>query len=56
MAPIKEVAERAGVSTATVSHVINQTRFVAPSTCERVWQTMRELNYAPSAVARSLKV
>ena len=56
MATIKEVAERAGVSTATVSHVINQTRFVAQTTCERVWQTMRELNYAPSAVARSLKV
>ena len=56
MATIKEVAERSGVSTATVSHVINQTRFVAPSTCERVWLAMRELNYAPSAVARSLKV
>ncbi len=56
MATIKDVAELAGVSTATVSHVLNQTRFVASSTCERVWAAMQTLNYAPSAVARSLKV
>ncbi|MFM4719053.1 substrate-binding domain-containing protein [Aeromonas bivalvium] len=56
MANIKEVAARAGVSTTTVSHVINETRFVAEETRERVFSAMRDLNYAPSLVARSLKV
>ncbi|ODQ00681.1 HTH-type transcriptional repressor PurR [Salinivibrio sp. SS2] len=55
MATIKDVARLAGVSTTTVSHVINKTRFVAEKTTEKVWQAVEELNYAPSAVARSLK-
>jgi len=56
MATIKDVAKRAGVSTTTVSHVINKTRFVAEETREAVWAAIKELNYSPSAVARSLKV
>ncbi|MCH7372510.1 MULTISPECIES: substrate-binding domain-containing protein [Aeromonas] len=56
MANIKEVAARAGVSTTTVSHVINETRVVAQETRERVFAAMQALNYAPSLVARSLKV
>ncbi|MBZ6072093.1 substrate-binding domain-containing protein [Aeromonas schubertii] len=56
MANIRDVAVRAGVSTTTVSHVINETRFVAEETRERVFAAMLELNYAPSLVARSLKV
>ena len=44
------------MSTTTVSHVINETRFVAEETRERVFAAMRDLNYAPSLVARSLKV
>ncbi|SON49616.1 HTH-type transcriptional repressor PurR [Vibrio tapetis] len=55
MATIKDVARIAGVSTTTVSHVINKTRFVAEATQERVNKAVEELNYAPSAVARSLK-
>lgn len=55
MATIKDVARLAGVSTTTVSHVINKTRFVAESTQEKVMQAVQELNYSPSAVARSLK-
>ncbi|MFD2176827.1 HTH-type transcriptional repressor PurR [Veronia pacifica] len=55
MATIKDVARMAGVSTTTVSHVINKTRFVAESTTKKVWNAVDELNYAPSAVARSLK-
>ncbi|MGF1765570.1 substrate-binding domain-containing protein [Aliivibrio kagoshimensis] len=55
MATIKDVARMAGVSTTTVSHVINKTRFVAEATQERVRAAVEELNYAPSAVARSLK-
>ncbi len=55
MATIKDVARMAGVSTTTVSHVINKTRFVAEATQKKVWEAIDELNYAPSAVARSLK-
>ena len=56
MATIKDVAKRAGVSTTTVSHVINKTRFVAEDTKTAVWAAIKELHYSPSAVARSLKV
>ncbi|MGI0115783.1 substrate-binding domain-containing protein [Zooshikella sp. RANM57] len=56
MATIKDVAKLAGVSTTTVSHVLNNTRFVAKETQERVYAAVKSLNYAPSAVARSLKV
>lgn len=56
MATIKDVAKMAGVSTTTVSHVINKTRFVAQETEQQVLQAIKELNYSPSAVARSLKV
>src|SRR5512138_3382191 len=55
MATIREVAESAGVSYATVSHVINNTRFVTPETRERVLDAMAELNYRPNALARSLR-
>jgi len=55
MVTIRDVAERAGVSVATVSHVINGTRKVAPETAERVRRTMEELDYHPNAVARSLR-
>jgi DNA-binding LacI/PurR family transcriptional regulator len=51
---MKDVAERAQVSKATVSHVINNTRFVEFSTKERVNQVIKELGYRPSAVARGL--
>ncbi|QBH96196.1 HTH-type transcriptional repressor PurR [Limnobaculum zhutongyuii] len=56
MATIKDVAKHAGVSTTTVSHVINKTRFVAEDTKAAVWAAIKELSYSPSAVARSLKV
>ncbi|KAB8307500.1 HTH-type transcriptional repressor PurR [Erwinia endophytica] len=56
MATIKDVARQAGVSTTTVSHVINNTRFVAKETREAVWTAIKTLHYSPSAVARSLKV
>ncbi|MEA1065113.1 HTH-type transcriptional repressor PurR [Erwinia sp. HR93] len=56
MATIKDVAKRANVSTTTVSHVINKTRFVAEETRNAVWTAIKELHYSPSAVARSLKV
>jgi len=55
MANINDVAQRAGVSTTTVSHVVNATRFVKEATRLRVEAAVRELGYVPSAVARSLK-
>jgi LacI family transcriptional regulator len=55
MSKIHDVAARAGVSTSTVSHVINQTRFVSEDTRERVLQAIAELNYQPNRLARSLR-
>ncbi|MFB0537887.1 MAG: LacI family DNA-binding transcriptional regulator [Anaerolineae bacterium] len=52
---MKDVAHRAGVSPTTVSHVINETRFVSEELRARVLEAMEELNYQPSAVARSLR-
>ncbi len=55
MATIRDVARAAGVSVATVSHVINGTRPVAPETAARVRRTMEALDYHPNAVAQSLR-
>lgn len=54
-ASIKDVAKKAGVSTATVSHVINATRFVSDETKNKVLKAMRELDYIPNSAARSLR-
>jgi LacI family transcriptional regulator len=55
MTTIREVAKSAGVSYATVSHVINNTRFVSQDTRQRVLSAMAELDYRPNALARSLR-
>ncbi|MDC8758394.1 LacI family DNA-binding transcriptional regulator [Janthinobacterium fluminis] len=55
MATMKQVAEQAGVSTTTVSHVINNTRVVSEDVRARVQAVIEQLRYVPSAVARSLK-
>lgn len=52
---IREVAAHAGVSTATVSHVINNTRFVTEDTRNLVLKSIEELHYSPNETARSLK-
>ncbi len=54
MASIKDVAALAGVSTATVSHVLNDTRRVRPETRRRVLSVVKNLGYAPNLVARRL--
>ena len=51
---IKEVASVAGVSTQTVSRVINKRPDVSPETRERVQHVISQLGYRPSALARSL--
>lgn len=56
MATIKEIAQLAGVSVATVSYVINDTRYVSPERKERVLKAIKELNYVPNAMARGLRV
>ncbi len=56
MTTIRDVAQLAGVSTATVSHVLNDTRVVSDDLRGRVVAAMVTLNYRPNAVARSLRV
>jgi LacI family transcriptional regulator len=55
MPTIREVAKKAGVSSTSVSHVLNNTRFVSEDVRERVNAAKRELNYRPNALARSLR-
>jgi LacI family transcriptional regulator len=52
---MRDVAERAGLSVSTVSHVINNTRAVSDESRKRVLQAMDELGFKPNALARSLR-
>jgi LacI family transcriptional regulator len=52
---IKEVAKAAGVSTQTVSRVLNKRPDVAPETYQRIQQIIEETGYAPNIHARGLK-
>lgn len=52
---ISDVAKLAGVSTATVSHTINSTRYVSSETKEKVYGAIQELGYTPDASARSFR-
>jgi LacI family transcriptional regulator len=52
---MRDVAERAGVSVTSVSHVVNHTRVVSDDLRERVLTVMNELGYQPNALARSLR-
>ncbi len=54
MATIYDVARAAGVSTTTVSHVLNGTRHVSDETQARVRQAVEELRFRPNSLARSL--
>ncbi len=55
MVTIRDVAARAGVSSTTVSHVINKTRPVSDILRTRVEAAMAELGFQPNALARSLR-
>ncbi|MFI2433807.1 LacI family DNA-binding transcriptional regulator [Streptomyces sp. NPDC018693] len=54
MATMADVARFAGVSVATVSHVLNDTRPVLPHTRQAVLDAIDELGYTPNTLARSL--
>ncbi len=56
MASLQEVAQRAKVSIATVSRVLNKSDKVVPETRAIVEQALRELGYRPSRVARRLRM
>ncbi|MCX6089371.1 MAG: LacI family DNA-binding transcriptional regulator, partial [Candidatus Atribacteria bacterium] len=55
MVTIKDVAKRAKVSIATVSYVINKKENVSEELIAKVDEAVRELNYRPSRIARSLR-
>lgn len=50
----KDVAKLAGVSTATVSYVMNKNRSISKETTEKVLQAVETLNYKPDMIARSM--
>ncbi|MDT2046201.1 LacI family DNA-binding transcriptional regulator [Priestia flexa] len=51
---ISDVAKRAGVSPTTVSRVLNNRGYISEETKARVHQAMKDINYFPNDVARSL--
>lgn len=55
MATIVDVASLAGVSTSTVSHVLNETRHVEPETRARVMSAVQATGYRRDALARSMR-
>lgn len=55
MPTIKDVAEQAGVSITTVSHVINKTRYVSEELRKRVETAIEELDYHPDPLGRGLR-
>ncbi len=52
---IKDVANMAEVSATTVSHVLNETRFVSEEVKEKVYSAVKALKYKPNHIARSLR-
>ncbi|WNF36695.1 LacI family DNA-binding transcriptional regulator [Bacillaceae bacterium IKA-2] len=54
MTSSKEVAIKAGVSQSTVSRVLNDSSKVRPEVVEKVKWAIKELNYRPNSIARSL--
>ena len=54
MPTMKDVAQRAGVSVSTVSRVISGSNRISPATKDKVRAAMKELDFHPNAIARSL--
>ncbi len=56
MATINDIAKIAGVSTSTVSHVVNRTRYVSPELVERVEKAIQELDELPNFIVKKTKI
>ena len=56
MATMRDVAILAGVSTATVSHVVNGSKKISSETTERVLRAISQVNYKPNTLAKSLRM
>ena len=56
MATMKEIADLAGVSVATVSHVLSGKKNVGPARRRRVEQAIEKTNYRPNVIAKSLRM
>ena len=52
---LKILQNRASVSVATVSYVVNKSRWVSPELTARVLDAIQQLGYSPNAVARNLR-
>ena len=55
MATIRDVAEKAGVSIATVSNYLNGTKPVSPASAQKISQAVQELQYTANAAAKGLR-
>jgi LacI family transcriptional regulator len=53
---LKEVAQLSGVSTATVSNALNETKYVSNEVRDKINAAIKELNYQPNIVAKSLRL
>ena len=56
MSTMKDVAQIAGVSTATVSHVVNGTKTISEETKKRVYAAIEAANFVPNSIAKSLRM
>jgi len=56
MATIKDIANLAGVSAATVSYVLNRTKRLSPEVEARVLKAVEQTNYQPNNIAKSLRM
>lgn len=56
MVTLKDIAQRAGVTTTTVSRVINNRGYISKKTRDKVCEVMEELNYRPNELARALSM
>lgn len=54
MPTLKDVAEKSGVTVTTVSRILNNRGYISEKTRKKVYDTMKEINYQPNELARSL--
>lgn len=55
MPTVKDVAQRAGVSVATVSRVLNNSEKVSEQTRQKVLKAIEELGFKPNLLARNFR-